>query len=62
MALTYDIKTDIRYQQGYEEGINNYRIGMIKEMLSDDLSIKQIMKYTKSSQELVEKMKAQTKK
>ena len=63
MALTYNIKEDIRYQQGYAEGLKSYRIEMIKEMLLDsDFTIEQIMRYTKSSKEFVEEIAKQIKK
>ena len=45
MALTYDLKTDLRYLAGKE----NTKREMIIEMIKDNLSIELIAKYTKVS-------------
>ncbi len=69
MALTYDLKTDLRYLAGVEKGV---RIGEVKgeerkqkeiivEMIKDNLSIEVIAKYAKVSIDyvvrIVEEMK-----
>jgi hypothetical protein len=52
MALTYDLESDIRFQQGQEAKT----IEVIKEMLNDKFSLEQIAKYAKVSLEFVKKV------
>ena len=54
MALTYDIKTDIRYQQGKEEGKEETIAAFLKSGL---LSDEQIARATDSSLEQIQRIK-----
>lgn len=49
MPFTYDLKKDIRFQQGLEQG----QIETIKEMLKDKFSVEQIAKYVKVTTDFV---------
>jgi predicted HTH domain antitoxin len=52
MALTYDIKNDIRYKEGKEEGLSI----AIENLLAANISQKQIAEYLKVSLERVQKV------
>lgn len=52
MALTYDLETDIRFQQGAERA----KIEAVKEMLQDKISLEKIAKYLNVSIEFVKKV------
>jgi hypothetical protein len=52
MALTYDLETDIRFQQGAEKA----KVKAIKKMLSDNFRNEQIAKYLEVTVEFVKKV------
>ncbi len=52
MALTYDLKTDIRYLQGKEEQATI----IAKKMLADNFTIEQIAKYLEVTTDFVKKI------
>ena len=60
MALTYDIKNDIRYKEGKEEGKEEGReegiATAIENLLSSNFSQKQVAQYLKVPLEMVEKV------
>ncbi len=62
MALIYNIKEDIRYQEGEEKGEIKKTTKTVLNMLRLNFSIEQIMEVAEVSKEFVEKIKAQTKK
>ncbi len=56
MALTYDIKNDIRYKEGKEEGITEGIAIAIKRMLVANFSHQQIITVLNVPAEFVQKV------
>ncbi len=56
MALTYNIKEDIRYQQGKEEGKEENARETILAMLNGGFTIDDIFRYVKVSREFIEQV------
>ena len=62
MPITYDIKTDIRYQQGIEKGAKKKEEAMILSLLQSGLlSDEQIAEVANTSLENIQEIKKQLK-
>ena len=62
MALTYNVKEDLRYQQGKEEGSIENSIKTVSNMLRLNFTIEQIMEAVEVSKEFIQKVKKDFKK
>ena len=62
MAITYNIKEDVRYQQGKEEGEIERATRTVLNMIRLNFPIEQIMEAAEVSKEFIQKVAKQIKK
>jgi hypothetical protein len=58
MALTFDIREDVVYQQGLSDATEKAKMEIVTNMLQNsDLSVAQIANFTNTTEDFVKKIK-----